>query len=153
MLCRNQRKRFLRDASEIILQDKRYQPTRRQLKLYRCIKAYFFSVERLVKIFFSLLTKQGGGVVVAYLTFFKYFFRQTLSTVIQLLNNMSSNLFAVDLVLRNQFLCVVHRRDVLPSDRHISMTNFLRYVYWRVEGTTLDMGERCKGTVVWDSSY
>jgi hypothetical protein len=46
---------------------------------------------------------------------------------------------------------VVHRRDVLPSDRHISMTNFLRYVYWRgVEGTTLDMGERCKGTVVWD---
>jgi len=129
LLCRNQRKRFLRDASEIILQDKRYQPTRRQLKLYRCIKAYFFSVERLVKIFFSLLTKQGGGVVVAYLTFFKYFFRQTLSTVIQLLHNMSSNLFAVDLVLRNQFLCVVHRRDVLPSDRHISMTNFLRYVY------------------------
>jgi hypothetical protein len=46
---------------------------------------------------------------------------------------------------------VVHRRDVLPSDRHISMTNFLRYVYWRgVEGTTLVMGERCKGTVVWD---
>ncbi len=61
MLCRNQRKLFLRDASEIILQDKRYQPTRRQLKLYRCIKAYFFSVERLVKKFFSLLTKQGGG--------------------------------------------------------------------------------------------
>jgi len=62
LLCRNQRKRFLRDASEIILQDKRYQPTRRQLKLYRCIKAYFFSVERLVKKFFSLLTKQGGGM-------------------------------------------------------------------------------------------
>jgi hypothetical protein len=130
MLCRNQRKRFLRDASEIILQDKRYQPTRRQLKLYRCIKAYFFSVERLVKNFFLFsLNRGGGGDVVAYLTFFKYFFRQTLSTVIQLLNNMSSNLFAVDLVLRNQFLCVVHRRDVLPSDRHISMTNFLRYVY------------------------
>jgi hypothetical protein len=92
-------------------------------------KGIFFLSRKIGKKFFSLLTKQGGGVVVAYLTFFKYFFRQTLSTVIQLLNNMSSNLFAVDLVLRNQFLCVVHRRDVLPSDRHISMTNFLRYVY------------------------
>ena len=61
MLCRNQRKRFLRDASEIILQDKRYQPTRRQLKLYRCIKAYFFSVERLVKNFFLFSLNRGGG--------------------------------------------------------------------------------------------
>jgi hypothetical protein len=51
----------------------------------------------------------------------------------QLLLHMSNNLFAVDLVLRDQYLCVVHRKDVRPSDRNISMANFLRYLLF-IEG-------------------